>query len=64
MIIKANKKFNNLQPQAIPCSVSNRKALQKGQSVDVEEEVANALLAMNVVVKVTNKKNKKSKEKK
>ena len=34
MKIKANKKFNNVDPQAIPCSVADRKALKKGQSVD------------------------------
>ena len=37
MKVKANKKFNNVNPQAIPCSVADRKALKKGQSVDVDD---------------------------
>ena len=63
MKIKANKKFNNVDPQAIPCSVADRKALKPGQSVDVDDSVGKELLSMNIVEKVSNKKSK-SKEKK
>jgi hypothetical protein len=61
MKIKANEKFNRLQPQAIPCDVSSRKALQKGAVVNVKQEVADVLLAMNIVKKVNNKKSKENK---
>ena len=64
MKIKANKKFNNLQPQSIPCDVSIRKGLKSGKVVDIEKDVADKLLAMNIVEKVSNKKSKKSKENK
>ena len=64
MLIKANKKFNNLEPQAIPCDVSIRKGLKSGEVVDVEQDVADVLLAMKIVEKVSNKKSKKSKENK
>ena len=63
MKVKAYKKFNNVNPQAIPCSVADRKALKKGQSVDVDDSVGKELLSMNIVEKVSNKKSK-SKEKK
>ena len=63
MKVKGNKKFNNVNPQAIPCSVADRKALKKGQSVDVDDSVGKELLSMNIVEKVSNKKSK-SKEKK
>ena len=63
MKIKANEKFNNLEPQAIPWDTANRKALQRGVVVDIDESVASKLLAMNVVEKVSNKKSK-SKENK
>ena len=64
MKIKANEKFNNLEPQAIPCDTANRKALQRGVVVDIDESVASKLLAMKIVEKVSNKKSKKSKENK
>ena len=63
MKIKANEKFNNLEPQAIPCDTANTKSLQRGVVVDIDESVASKLLAMNVVEKVSNKKSK-SKENK
>ena len=63
MKIKANEKFSNLEPQSIPCDVSTRKGLKSGQVVDVEKDVADVLLAMNIVKKVSNKKSK-SKENK
>ena len=52
MKIKANEKFSNLEPQSIPCDVSTRKGLKSGQVVDVEKDVADVLLAMNIVKKV------------
>ena len=64
MKVKAKEKFNNLEPQAIPCDVSERKALKNGQVVDIDESVASKLLAMKIVEKVSNKKSKKIKEKK
>ena len=64
MKIKANEKFSNLEPQSIPCDVSERKALKNGQVVDIDESVASKLLAMKIVEKVSNKKSKKSKENK
>jgi len=63
MKIKANKKFNNVSPQSIPCDKADRKALKKGGVVDIDDSVASKLLAMNIVQKVTNKKSK-SKENK
>ena len=63
MKIKANEKFSNLEPQSIPCDVSTRKGLKSGKVVDVEKDVADMLLAMNIVKKVSNKKSK-SKENK
>ena len=63
MKIKANEKFSNLEPQSIPCDGSVRKGLKSGKVVDVEKDVADMLLAMNIVKKVSNKKSK-SKENK
>ena len=63
MKIKANEKFSNLEPQSIPCDVSVRKGLKSVKVVDVEKDVADMLLAMNIVKKVSNKKSK-SKENK
>ena len=63
MKVKANKKFNNLNPQAIPCDVADRKALKKGKTIDLDNNVAIELLAMNIVDKISKKKSK-SKEKK
>ena len=63
MKVKANDKFNNVSPQAIPCSVSERKSLAKGEAVDINKELADKLLAMNIVEKL-NKKQSKVKEKK
>ena len=62
MLIKANKKFNNVSPQSIPCDKADRKALKKGGVVDIDDNVASKLLAMNIVQKVTKK--SKSKENK
>ena len=64
MKIKANKKFSNLDPQSIPCDVSIRKGLKSGKVVDVEQDVADKLLAMKIAEQVSNKKSKKSKENK
>ncbi len=61
MKIKANQKFSNLEPQAIPCDVSIRKSLQKGKVVDVSKKVAESLLAINIVDKISNKKSKENK---
>jgi len=63
MKIKANEKFSNIAPQSIPCDKADRKALKKGDVVDIDDSVASKLLAMNIVQKVTNKKSK-SKENK
>jgi hypothetical protein len=60
MKIKAKlEKFNLLNRAAIPCHVSVRKELQKGNVVDIDEETANVLLSMNIVEKNKSKKSKK-----
>ena len=52
-------KFNRLSPQAIPCDVAIRKGLAKGLVVDVGDDVAKELLAMNIVEENKSKKTKK-----
>jgi len=64
MKIKAKlNKIKNLNAQAIPCDKATRKALIKGNIVDVTENVASELLAMNIVESVTTKKAKKKEAK-
>ena len=64
MKIKAKlDKFNNLTAQAIPCDISTRKALKNGDIVDVSDNVASELLAMNIVESATTKKVKKKEAK-
>tara|TARA_Y100000593_G_scaffold13514_1_gene25214 strand:+ start:489 stop:680 length:192 start_codon:yes stop_codon:yes gene_type:complete len=52
-------KFNRLSPQSIPCDVVTRKGLAKGLVVDVGDDVAKELLAMNIVEENKSKKTKK-----
>jgi len=60
MKLKAKiKKFNRINAQAIPCDVKTRKALKKGNSVDVDSKTAKELLLMNIVEEVKVKKSKK-----
>tara|TARA_R100000808_G_C2092501_1_gene112378 strand:+ start:590 stop:778 length:189 start_codon:yes stop_codon:yes gene_type:complete len=54
-------KFGRLSPQAIPCDTVLRKALARGKVVDVADDVAEQLLAMNIVVENKPKKTKKEK---
>ena len=64
MKVKAKlSKFNRLNPQAIPCDIKTRKALKKGNSVDINDKTAKELLSMNIVeeVKLKNKSNKEKK---
>tara|TARA_R100001594_G_scaffold112951_1_gene147794 strand:+ start:1219 stop:1410 length:192 start_codon:yes stop_codon:yes gene_type:complete len=60
MKIKAKlDKFNRLQAQTIPCSINERKALKKGEIVDVKDTVAKGLLSLGIVEKTTTKKTNK-----
>jgi len=60
MKVKAKiEKFNRINLQAIPCDVKTRKALKKGNSVDVDSKTAKELLSMNIVEEVKVKKSKK-----
>ena len=54
-------KFNKLNRAAIPCDVSVRKELQRGNVVDIDDETANTLLAMNIVEKTGKKVKKEAK---
>jgi hypothetical protein len=56
-------KFNRLTPQAIPCDVKTRKTLKKGNIVEISDKVADTLLKLNIVEKVTNKKKTKKGDK-
>jgi len=60
MKIKAKlNKFNRLQAQTIPCDIKNRKSLSNGKVVDVKNAVAEDLLSLGIVEKITTKKTNK-----
>ena len=55
---KANK-LSNFNAMNVPCSGLEFGELRDGKSVEVEDEVADKMLAMGIVKKVNNKKAKK-----
>ena len=62
MKIKAKiEKFRNFNAMNVPCSGSEFGELKGGNSIDVDNEVADKMLAMGIVDKV-NKKTKKAKK--
>ena len=64
MLIKANEKFSNFNAMNVPCSGLEFSELRDGKEVEVDNEVADKMLAIKIVEKVSNKKSKKSKENK
>tara|TARA_R100000664_G_scaffold33879_1_gene52496 strand:- start:1855 stop:2049 length:195 start_codon:yes stop_codon:yes gene_type:complete len=54
-------KINNFNSLNVPCSTLEFGQLRDGKSIDVDDEVANKMLAMGIVEKV-NKKSKKAKK--
>ena len=64
MLIKANEKFSNFNAMNVPCSGLEFSELRDGKEVEVDNEVADKMLAIKIVEKVNNKKSKISKEKK
>ena len=62
MKVKAREgKLNNFNAMNVPCSNLEFGQLRDGASVEIEDEVANKMLAMGIVEKV-NKKTKKAKK--
>tara|TARA_Y100000593_G_scaffold74391_1_gene136875 strand:- start:403 stop:597 length:195 start_codon:yes stop_codon:yes gene_type:complete len=62
MKIKAKlDKISNFNAMNVPCSGSEFGQLKNGDSVEVDNEVADSMLAMGIVEKV-NKKTKKTKK--
>ena len=62
MKIKAKlDKINNFNAMNVPCSGLHFGELRDGKSVEVDDEVADKMLAMGIVEKV-NKKTKKAKK--
>ena len=53
------EKFVNFNAMNVPCSGLEFGQLRDGKSVEVDEEVADKMLAMGIVEKVNNKKAKK-----
>ena len=51
-------KLNNFNAMNVPCSNLEFGQLRDGASVEVDDEVANKMLAMGIVEKVSNKKAK------
>ena len=64
MLIKAIEKFSNFNAMNVPCSGLEFSELRDGKEVEVDNEVADKMLAIKIVEKVNNKKSKISKEKK
>ena len=63
MKIKAKiDKFNNFNSMNVPCSTKEFGDLRDGKELQVKDEVANKMLAMGIVEKVKDKKNKKAKK--
>ena len=60
MKIKAKlNKIGNFNTMNVPCSGLHFGELRDGKSVEVDDEVADKMLAMGIVEKVNNKKAKK-----
>jgi len=60
MKIKAKlTKIGNFNAMNVPCSGLHFGELRDGKSVEVDDEVADKMLAMGIVEKVNNKKAKK-----
>ena len=57
-------KFVNFNAMNVPCSGLEFKKLKDGKTIDVNNEIADKMLAKGIVEKVSNKKSKKSKENK
>ena len=55
---KANK-LSNFNAMNVPCSGLHFGELRDGKSVEVDDEIADKMLAMGIVEKVNNKKAKK-----
>ena len=65
MKVKARiEKFVNFNAMNVPCTGLEFKQLRDGKEGEVDNEVADKMLATGIVEKVSNKKSKKSKEKK
>ena len=63
MKIKAKiAKFRNFNCMNVPCSAKEFGDLRDGKTLEVKDEVANKLLAMGIVEKVNDKKNKQAKK--
>ena len=63
MKIKAKiAKFSNFNSMNVPCSTKEFGDLRDGKELEVKDEVANELLAMGIVEKVKDKKNKQAKK--
>ena len=58
MKIKANEKFVNFNEMNVPCSGLEFVQLRGGKSIEVDEEVADKMLAMGIVEKTIEKKKK------
>ena len=55
---KVNK-LSNFNAMNVPCSSVEFSQLRDGKSIEVDDEVADKMLAMGIVEKVNNKKAKK-----
>ena len=63
MKIKAKiAKFRNFNSLNVPCSTKEFGDLRDGKILEVKDEVANKMLAMGIVEKVKDKKNKQAKK--
>ena len=63
MKIKAKlNKFVNFNSMNVPCSTKEFGDLRDGKELEVKEDVANKMLAMGIVEKVKDKKNKQAKK--
>ena len=56
------EKFVNFNAMNVPCSGLEFSELRDGKEVEVDNEVADKMLAIKIVEKVNNKKSKISKE--
>ena len=52
-------KLNNFNAMNVPCSGLHFGELRDGKSVEVDDEIADKMVAMGIVEKVNNKKAKK-----
>ena len=64
MKIKAKlEKFRNFNAMNVPCSGLEFSKLRRGKSIEVDDEVADEMLAMGIVEKTTETKKPKKGEK-